>query len=60
MNHVQKQQNVETDANQDNKTAAHQNAFSGLLEFVQERVIGHHKNCATVTIAGTVRKRTRD
>ena len=37
--HVQKQQNVETDANQDDKTAAHQNAFSVVLEFVQELVI---------------------
>ena len=36
MNHVQKQQNVETDANQDDKTAAHQNTFSVILEFAQE------------------------
>ena len=33
INHVQKPQNVETDANQDDETAAHQNAFSVVLEF---------------------------
>ena len=43
INHVQKQRSVGTDANQDDKTAAHQSAFSVVLEFVQERVIGHHK-----------------
>ena len=32
INHAQKQQNVETDAKQDNKTTAHQNAFSVVLE----------------------------
>ena len=42
INHVQKQQHVGTDATQDDKTAAHQSAFSAVLEFVWERVIGHH------------------
>ena len=43
VNHMQKQQSVGTDANQDDKTAAHQSAFSVVLEFVPERVIGHHE-----------------
>ena len=43
MNHAQNQQNAETDANQNDKTAAHQNAFFVIIEFVQEQVIGHHE-----------------
>ena len=40
---MQKQQNAGTDANQDDKNAANQSAFSVVLEFVHERVIGHHE-----------------
>ena len=41
---MQKQQTLGTDANQDDKTATYQSAFSVVLEFVRERVIiGHHE-----------------